>query len=566
MASTHPTGNNAQPIKVMQLTYNEIIADTTADYIASLAGSPLPEPTEIERKLLARTNLALRGQDQLRDAKDRFASLRQLAHAQIAQIMISLHRVVRIAPSTGNTDRDYDLLAVYVDEGEEEGLYVTSEDQIRSIARRYDRQLTINGAKEVTSVLREQAPRVTRCQEVDLIAVDNGIFDYATKQLLPFDPERIFLSKSRVAYDPAALSPVIVDPDGDWEVEAWMTTLSDDTEIIDLLWQVLGAIIRPNVRWNRSAWFYSEKGNNGKGTLCELMRRLVGSSSYASIPIADFGKEFLLEPLVRASAIIVDENDVGGFIDRAANLKAVITGDVIPINRKNKVPIAFQFHGFMVQCLNEFPRIKDRSESFYRRQLFVPFTKTFTGRERKAIKEDYLQRPEVLRYVLRRVLEMDYHVLDEPAATRAVLDEYKEFNDPVRSFWADLEDEFVWDLLPFAFLYDLYRAWFAKTNPSGHVVGRNAFISDTVAILDGSSTWYCSDKTAKIRSANKMGAPEHLIATYGLTDWKNQSYSGNNLDKMCTPSSLSTSYRGVQRYRSVAAQQSTPTDDDDDDD
>src|SRR5699024_575447 len=129
----------------------------------------------------------------------------------------------------------------------------------------------------------------------------------------------------------------------------------------DLIWEIIGAIIRPHVSWGKTAWFYSEQGNNGKGTLCALMRELCGPRSHTSIPLSDFGKEFALEPLVRASAIITDENDVGTFIDKAANLKAIVTGDVIQINRKYRMPIAYQFRGFMVQCLNEFPRMKDKS-------------------------------------------------------------------------------------------------------------------------------------------------------------------------------------------------------------
>ena len=108
----------------------------------------------------------------------------------------------------------------------------------------------------------------------------------------------------------------------------------------------------------------------------------------------------MLEPMLYSVAIIVDENDVGTYIDKAANLKAIVTGDVIQINRKFKTPIPYQFKGFMVQCLNEMPRVKDKSDSFFRRQLFIPFTKCFTGAERKYIKQDYLKRKEVLEYGL----------------------------------------------------------------------------------------------------------------------------------------------------------------------
>lgn len=551
MANT-PKSQTTASGSTMMLTHNEILTAALDSYLESISTTTLPAPAEVERSLLAETNMRMKAQNTFRDKAERFTMLRQISFSQLARLLIELHRVVRIAPSKKNTDRDYDLLAIYVDQGDDRGIYVTSEDQIRSIARQYNRELTINGAREVMTVLREEAPRVNRCSDPDKIAVDNGIFDYKTKQLSDFDPDYVFLSKARVAYNAQAASPSITQPDGTvWEVEAWLQTLSDDPEVVELLWEILGAIIRPHVSWNKSAWFYSEQGNNGKGTLCELMRNLTGPTSYASIPIADFGKDFLLEPLTRASAIIVDENDVGTFIDRAANLKAVITNDVISINRKYKTPIAYQFYGFMVQCLNEFPRIKDKSESFYRRQLFVPFEKSFTGRENKAIKDDYLHRDEVLQYVLYRVLHMDYYSLSEPAATKRVLAEYKEFNDPVRSFWEEFEDQFVWDLLPFGFLYDLYKSWFAKTNPSGQPVGRQSFISDLLSILRASQSWVCTDKSAKIRSAGRMNTTEMLIGTYNLVDWQTPGYSGTDMSKKCNPS-LSASYRGIQRFAATA--------------
>ncbi|WP_311245307.1 MULTISPECIES: phage/plasmid primase, P4 family [unclassified Microbacterium] len=547
----------------MAKTQNEITKQVTTKYLASLQGGKLPSPATIEETLLAETNKEFNVENAGRQGTHKINLLKRLTFSQIAQILITLHRVVRIAPSGKNTDRDLDLLAMYVDRGEDKGVYATSEDHIRSVGRLYNRELTINESREVMTVLREEAPRVGRCSDRDLIAVNNGIFDFKSKELLPFDPSKVFLSKARVDYVATALSPGIQTPDGDtWEVEEWIQGLSDDPEVVHLLWEILGAIVRPHVRWNKSAWFYSEKGNNGKGTLVELMRNLVGTASYASIPIADFGKDFLLEPLTRASAILVDENDVGTFIDRAANLKAIITNDVISINRKYKTPIAYQFWGFMVQCLNGFPKIKDKSESFYRRQLFVPFEKSYTGAERRYIKDDYVGRDQVLQYVLKRVLHMDYYVLSEPEATRLVLDEYKKANDPVRAFWDEFEEVFVWDLLPFPFLYDLYKSWFAKTNPSGSPIGRNNFITDLVAIVDKSELWYCQDKTAKIRPANRMDKPEPLIARFDLRDWMNPGYLGTDPLKKSLFSPLAANYRGLQRQAGTGAAAPAPTDDD----
>ena len=293
---------------------------------------------------------------------------------------------------------------------------------------------------------------------------------------------------------------------------------------------------------------YSESGNNGKGTLCELMRELCGKTSYASIPLSDMGKDFMLEPLIQATAIIVDENDVGTYIDKAANLKAIVTGDTIQMNRKFKMPIAYQFKGFMVQCLNEMPRVKDKSDSFYRRQIFVPFTKCFTGMERKYIKNDYLHRHEVLQYVLHRVLHMDYYELNMPDVCVQALNEYKEFNDPVRQFMSEIMNQLVWDLVPFPFLYDLYRAWYAKNGGGkGEVKGSQTFKKEFLALLKEYPDWFCDDSSKYMKPGKKMDEAEPLIAEYDLKDWMNPMAMGSHdMMKRCHPA-LKATYAGILR-------------------
>lgn len=471
----------------------------------------------------------------------------QLGFAQVGQIIMARHHVVNIAPSERNSDPDLDMLAIYEDDPKKPGwgTYQTSLTDIETIARRYCHSITTREFTEMLSLMKSTAPRVTRGTDPDLIAVANGIFNYRTKKLIDFSPDHIFLSKAAVAYNDDAVNTVIHnDADStDWDVESWMSEFSDDPEFVELLWEIIGAIVRPYVSWNKSAWFYSNQGNNGKGTLVHLMRNICGPQSYASIPIADFGKDFMLEPLTRASAILVDENDVGTFVDKAANLKAVVTNDVISINRKFKTPIAYQFRGFMVQCLNEFPKIKDKSESFYRRQLFVPFTKCFTGAERKYIKDDYLNRDDVLEYVLKRVLNMNYDELSTPAAVTSTLNEYKEFNDPVRAFWKEMVDPLTagdWDLIPFTYLYDLYKAWFADAMPSSAPVGRNTFISNIASVIrNDSSTWLCGDTSKRIRvqtaSGSRMAGAQPLSVNYSLTHWISTNAPVANMTRRATP-------------------------------
>ena len=529
-------------------TLNEIIRDETNSYLDQLDMDNLPSPVDIEVELVTLIKRRCTLYNQIVPKSESLRAPQKLSANQIASIMLRLYHIVRVKCGEENADPSYDLLAIYQDSGDAEGIYVTDETVFKRIATLYNYTTTKHELDDIMELIKLQAPRVARTIDKDLVPVNNGIFNFETKELMPFSPDYVFMAKSKVNYNPFATNVVLHnDDDGtDWDVESWMNDLSDDPEVVELLWQILSAIIRPFVKWNKSAWFYSSTGNNGKGTLCELMRQLCGSGSYASIPLTDFSKEFALEPLTRATAIIVDENDVGAFVDKAANLKAIITNDVFEINRKHKDIISYRFYGFMVQCLNEFPRIKDKSDSFYRRQLFIQFDKCFTGKERKYIKSDYLHRKEVLEYVLYKVLHMNFYTLSEPASCTAALEAYKDYNDPVRQFMDEMSSQFVWDLVPFSFLYDLYKSWFRKNSPNGSIQGRNTFISDILNILNNYPDWYCQGRAVAIRPGHKMDAPEHLIVEYDLRDWQNKMYPGNDIDQICS-FKLKASYNGILR-------------------
>ncbi|QGS26239.1 DNA primase [Gordonia bronchialis] len=489
--------------------------------------------------------------------------LTQLGFAEVARLMGALYSVVSITPSTSNTDPDLNILAAYDDDPTSEhfGTYRSEVGHLRKIARRYQPNMSVKEFSDVLAAMGDFAPTVTRGGDRDLIACRNGVVDYngGSPVFHEFDPKYVFLAKLDVDWNPDAQNPVFDTPDGDqWDVESWMASLSDDPEVVDLLWKGIGAIARPYNSWNKAMFFYSRKGNNGKGTLLSLMRNMLGVGNYASIPLADFGKDFLLEPLTRANAILVDENDVGTFVEKAANFKAVITNDVITINRKYKAPIAHQHFGFMVQCLNDEPVFKDKSESIYRRQIFVPFEKCFTGAERKYIKDDYLRRPEVLEYVLRRVLTMDYYELPEPAAVQAALNQFRESNDPVRAFWNENQMLFQWDLLPFPFLHEFYVAWMGRYMPNSKPIGKNKFISELVQLVDADPTsqWYCDDHTAQHRPARRMVDPEPLIVEYSLVNWGDTSTKPGDKNyrtrRATIPGDmLKANYRGLLRRDDV---------------
>lgn len=529
---------------------NQLISDEVELFFATQHQEML-SAQDVEFHLLNRINNRLISENTQYGLKGSraYQTLRTLTPAVIADCMLKRNRIVRIILSDKNTDPNYDVLAVYMDHGPDNGIYVTDEVSIRVLAREYNYSISPKELDHVIDMLKDNAPRVMVSTNRDLIAVNNGIFDYKTKTLLPFTPEIVFTAKSAVNYNENAVNPVIHnDADGtDWDIESWMADLNDDPEIVALLWEILSAIIRPNVAWDKTAWFLSEVGNNGKGTLLTLMRNLCGKRAWTSISVADFGKDFHLEPLIRTNAVIVDENDVGEYVDKAANLKAVITNDVLLINRKGKTPIAYQFRGFMVQCVNDTPKFRDKSGSLYRRQLIIPFDKSFTGAERKYIKQDYMHRTEVLEYALHRVLNGNFYELSEPKAIRIALREYKIENDPIRAFAEEFLDQLVWDLLPWKFLYALYRAWLSKEQPSSRPLGSNKFIKHFTLILqeDLDYGWFVTP--AAVRTKNRIIGEEPLAVEYNLDQWFDIQPVNGSIRKVGTPHNMPVSTRGLLR-------------------
>ena len=540
----------------MQDTYNDVLRAVTRDYLSQCDPNNPPRSDILEADVLRETRKQFELQNSvITNPSARFRMPKKLAPQQIADIVSYFYRVRRIPPAESSDDTEYDMLGIYCESGEDVGIYVTSDNVFRNLARQYHYTLTNNEFREYMTALRDLAPRVRRCREPCLVPVNNGIFDYDRKVLYSFSPDYVFLSKCRVNYNPNAVNVIIHNDEDntDWNVEEWMYQLSDDAGITNLLWQILGAIIRPYVNWNKAAWFYSQTGNNGKGTLCELMRELVGAGSYASVSLSDMNKDFALESLIRSTAVIVDENDVGTYIDKAANLKALITHDVVQINRKFKQMIPFRFYGFMVQCLNEMPRVKDRSDSFYRRQIFIPFKKSFTGMERKYIKNDYLHRKEVLEYVLFKVLNMDYYEFDVPDSCLEALEEYKTYNDPVRQFVEEIVPELKWDGLPYVFLYDLFCAWYKVTVKESGLMSQRSFVLALKNVIRTMDTPFmlCEDDKGKDKkwwAKGKMAGPEPMIRTYGLKTWSNPVYKDRGPDELfCTPLNLAANYRGLVR-------------------
>lgn len=425
--------------------------------------------------------------DEKNKVLDTKASLpRELPPFVIAIMVLKKFRFVVIMPDD-SSNRESGFLAFY--DGNEKsssyGLYVTDTVRMDKIFSFFHGDLKQRDRDEIMNYIRAEAPtrRVDTTQDIAPFA--NGVYDYDTKEFTPYSPDQTHLFKFVTKWNPDAELPIIDQADGtQWRPDDWLESLFDNDEELSLsMWQVIGAHLRPYNSFEQAAILMSPQGSNGKGTLLQLIESLIGSHNTAHIPLDAMEQRFGMHRVIGKCAVIADENNVGAYHTGARNFKALVTADTLTIDRKNRSIVDYRPFVQVTQCFNDNLRIADDSDSLFRRQLFVPFPKTFSGGKRNpAIREDYVKRPEVLEWVAKHVLlELPpYKHFDESTASKELKDEQKTVNDPVREFFLDMHDSFYADLQPLKFIYQVYLSWYQENVSKNGKPGSKKMFMDKI--------------------------------------------------------------------------------------
>ncbi|MCR2038284.1 DNA primase family protein [Adlercreutzia caecimuris] len=526
-----------------QDAFTERVAVNWCEHLVAHGGA-CPSLREFAAQLLAVANTAISTRNRALRKDDlnihgKWRPMRELPASTIAAVLRSLCRCRAISLSFAGTWADLEraprekcLVGFYIGNpaSANYGTYATDEATLANLVREMRPNAGERDIKQVRHILVQSCPIATPYRDGRLIAVQNGLFDDVAKTLLPFTPDIVFLNKIAVPYNPNAALVVIKDPvTGEpWDVDSWIDSLTDDPEVRHQIWSLLAAMIRSNRRWDKAVLLVSESGENGKGTLMRMAECLIGSGSMLKANMEQLSVDAYLERAPVALVIYGDENNHEMYIDDATNLKSLVTGDPIGLNRKYQSAIEVYFHGLIVQSCNGIPKFRDRSGSLARRFALIPFGKCFTGKANKAIKEDYVQRPGVLEYVLKKLLEMDEISLEGGAASWSLLEKMKQENSSGRAFCAEIMPELAWEYVPADFLYELYVEWYAQSN-SGQKRGslnRKNFLEEAAKYVAEFGDWvYCAErKHVTKEQLEKCCYPEPLIAQFDLERWANEDY------------------------------------------
>ena len=549
---------------------SQIIEGVTTDFIKQ--HNPLPQESACSEKVVDDINDVLTIENTARQKGAQFKLLTDLPRLAMEILISNRADIALVAPmdkSLSNKPSAYSTeqkikfpLAIYQCSGGNEGVWeVINNPQgaFYELAKRYKADISDKEVSQLFMGVKLRGKVIQKCAIPYYVAVDNGIFDVKNKKLYPFSMDFVFTNKIHTPLDFSVTNPhIYFDEDGSTlDVESWFQSLGDSEFVLNVLEVIQRACI-PLAKHNKMCLFYNTYGNNGKGTICQLIRNLIGIDYVVSIQLSEFSEQFGLANLPKATAIVCDENDMG-YIKGMANLKAVITGDSVTIKQKYQTAFDFSFSGLVLECVNELPRVDDKTKSFERRLHIIPFTASFTGNERKYIKEQFIYMDCVKKYILKKVLvDMEYREsFTETSLTKSALSEYRLYSNSVHAFLEEILPRCKWNLLPATdFLYEMYKAWYRKTVPSGKAIGRNDFIDCVKEYVNSSLKenpafeWEWTDYT---RSNGYIDPTvrEPLLLEYQITTMATPMNISTNRPY---PNNLKLKYSGLKRRKVVAVQ------------
>ena len=309
-----------------------------------------------------------------------------------------------------------------------------------------------------------------------LLGCKNGVINLQTGEHRPGQPEDYIKTVSPVPWDESAKCE-------EWE-KFLFEIFEEDIEIVNFLQRLLGYAITGLRTEHIFPIFWGERGRNGKGTIFEILKYVLGEMAYraptelliqqnASVSTGGAGANSALMKFMGVRLAWASEANKKDRLD-SAKIKEYSGGDTIssrnPYGRKQ---IEFQPTHTLFLLVNPRPQVDAEDDPFWRRVILFPFNLTFVENpdprkpwERPINKGllDSLKKeaPGIMRWLVEGTLEWQEMGLRVPEKLSAATKEYRNDEDLFKRF---LDDRCTIDKGNMKFkvkpkeIYNSYKGW-----------------------------------------------------------------------------------------------------------
>jgi putative DNA primase/helicase len=272
-------------------------------------------------------------------------------------------------------------------------------------------------------------------RNADLVAMENGIVDLRSRELLQHTPAFFTHHALPFVYDPDAPTPKR------WHhflTELW----EDDDESINTLAEAIGYILGGGTAQQKMLLIVGPK-RSGKGTIARVMGGLLGAHNTVAPTLASLTTNFGLAPLVGKPLAVISDARLGTRVDGQVAVERLLSisgEDAITVDRKYREPWTGKLPTRFVILTNELPRFSDSSGALASRFVLLTLDKSFYGREVATLTDQLLEEAAgIFNWALEgldRLLERGHFI--QPAAGREAIRHLEDLSSPVGAFVRDL--------------------------------------------------------------------------------------------------------------------------------
>lgn len=326
-----------------------------------------------------------------------------------------------------------------------------------------------------------------------IINFNNGIYDIATRTMLPHDPKYISTIQIPCNYTPSVkpACPAILK-------DFLLYCFDNDKEQIKLLFQFFGvAISNLDASSLKKALFIVGPGNTGKSLLRNLICELVGKEKCGTSDLSQLEQRF--------GASILYQKRIGGYSDMSADFinqvelfKNLTGGDDIPVEFKHQNRFSMRFKGLLLFTANKLPQFpSDTGDEVFDRMCIMKTVGIAYDKDKKpspsSVEKDpamlyKLLQDDVKRFFIYRAIQglhevINGHQYSITAKNDAYMKEYRESLNSVKSFLKKCcilkKDSPVGiDYFKTKTIYNVYCNWCGSVGLGDRILKQSVFNSE----------------------------------------------------------------------------------------
>jgi putative DNA primase/helicase len=293
------------------------------------------------------------------------------------------------------------------------------------------------------------------------VNLKNGVLDIQNKKLLDHNPDYNFRYKLNHKYEPGATAPRFI--------EFLQFIFDDDMALVKLIGEIMGYTLIGGEPFKHKAFIFYGEGRNGKSTLLDVIKELLGEHSVSSVSMQRINEPFSMVRMDGKLANIVEESP--GVINAEA-FKNIVSGGYVSAARKHMDEFDLKIKARMFFACNDYPHFKDSSKGLKDRLTIIPFKKYIKSEDRNSKIKDELfpEMSGILNFALKgfeRLTENNFQFTKSAAVDESV-SEYLEETDSVVSWAAEVVKitTDVKDTVKVKSLYDHYKGHCIENNYS----------------------------------------------------------------------------------------------------